>query len=187
MFIRTERLFLRPGWPEDLEEIFEALNDDAVQRTIAAPRLPRSSAEVQRLLKRPRSPKDPQFFIYLRAPHGARLVGGIGLTNRDGETELIYWIKAHYAGRGFAGESVRAMMDQARTLGYRRIVAFESLDNDADARVLVDAGFEDSYKVEERYSDVQHKVVPVRRFELALDHPAFRYRNEANQAQSLMA
>lgn len=179
MFIRTERLFLRPGWPEDLEEVFEALNDDAVQRTIAAPGLPRTNAEVQRLLRRPRNLRYPQFLMYLRAPEGAVLVGGAALVrSEDGTedstgangTELVYWIKARYAGRGFAGETVRAMLDQARALGHRRITAFEPLSNEADARVLMAAGFEDTYKVEERYCQAQGRVLPVRRFEADLEH-----------------
>ncbi|MBH0111754.1 GNAT family N-acetyltransferase [Novosphingobium sp. YJ-S2-02] len=171
MFIRTERLFLRPGWPEDLEEVFEALNDDAVQRTIAAPGLPRTNAEVQRLLRRPRNLRYPQFLMYLRSPEGAVLVGGAALVRgEDGDTELVYWIKARFAGRGFAGESVRAMLDQARALGHRRITAYEPLANEADARVLMAAGFEDTYRVEERYCEAQGGFLPVRRFEADLEH-----------------
>ncbi len=186
MFIRTERLFLRPGWPEDLEEIFEALNGDAVPRTLTVPGLPRSRGEIRDLLEGSRNLRFPQFMIWLRAPGGARLVGHIGLvasrcdmagcSDMAGapaagarEGELVYWIKAEFAGRGFAGEAVRAMLDQARSLGHARVVAYEPFDNEADARVLLGAGFSDTYRVEERYCAQRGGVIPVRRFEAALE------------------
>ncbi len=172
MFIRTERLFLRPGWPEDLEEVFEALNGDAVPRTLTVPGLPRSLSDIRALLESPRNQRLPQFVIYVRAPGGAQLVGHIGLVQGDHEVELVYWIKARYAGRGFAGEAVRAMLDQARSLGHDRIVAYEPLDSEADARVLLAAGFEDGLRVEERYSAQRGAVIPVRRYEAVLEWSA---------------
>ncbi|MBT0669933.1 GNAT family N-acetyltransferase [Novosphingobium profundi] len=168
MFIRTERLFLRPGWPEDFEEIFEALNGDAVPRTLTVPGLPRSLGDVRRLLEETRNPRLPQFMIYLRAPGGAQLVGHIGLVEGEHEIELVYWIKARFCGRGFAGEAVRAMLEQARSLGHARIAAYEPIESDGDARVLLAAGFEDGYRVEERFSAQNACVIPVRRFEATL-------------------
>jgi RimJ/RimL family protein N-acetyltransferase len=35
MFIRSERLFLRPGWPEDWAELFDLIDDEAVVRHLA--------------------------------------------------------------------------------------------------------------------------------------------------------
>ena len=36
MFIRSKRLFLRPGWPEDWTELYTAINDEGVVRNLAS-------------------------------------------------------------------------------------------------------------------------------------------------------
>ena len=35
MFMRSERLFLRPGWPEDWEELLSRIQDEAVVMNLA--------------------------------------------------------------------------------------------------------------------------------------------------------
>ena len=35
MFIRSERLFLRPGWPEDWQELLGQIDDESVARNLA--------------------------------------------------------------------------------------------------------------------------------------------------------
>ena len=35
MFIRSERLFLRPGWPEDWQELLSRIADESVVRNLA--------------------------------------------------------------------------------------------------------------------------------------------------------
>ncbi|MCJ2183147.1 GNAT family N-acetyltransferase [Novosphingobium sp. 1949] len=148
--------------------MFEALNGEAMPRTLTVPDLPRSLSEIRGFLERPRSARLPQFMAYLRAPGGPQLVGSIGLIDVAGEVELIYWIKARFCGRGFASEAVRAMLDQARAMGHRQIVAHTPLDSEADARVLLAAGFEDTYQVEERFSAQCGGFDAVHRFEVRL-------------------
>lgn len=151
MFIRTERLFLRPGWPEDLGDLLEALGDDAVQRGVAASELPDTPDAIREYLGRPRDPRLPHFFMYLRDAHGAKLVGGIGFGDYRGEVEVGYWIAAGYRGQGYALEALRAVVDQARTLGHRKLVAKHFADNEASIRVLEAAGFQDGGSERLRY------------------------------------
>lgn len=40
MFIRSERLFLRPAWPEDWAELHAVIDDVAVVRNLSARRGP---------------------------------------------------------------------------------------------------------------------------------------------------
>lgn len=187
MFIRTERLFLRPAWPEDMDDIVEALRGNAVARTLAQPGLPRTVSEIRALLESERSLRLPQFMMYLRAPGGPRLVGGIGLVESDEDVELVYWITPAFSGRGFAGEAVRAILDQARSLGHTRIVAWQPVLRDADARVLLAAGFEDTYRVEERFSPGDGEVLPACRFEASLVRRAVSMPHPAQYAESLSA
>lgn len=151
MFVRTERLFLRPAWPDDLDDVVEALSDDEIQRNVGVAPLPRTVEEVRVYLERPRDPRLPHFFMYLRAPGGPQLVGGIGLGRHEGEVEVGYWIAARHRGRGFAGEALRAVVNQARSLGYPRIVASHFADSMATHRVLESAGFRDTGEIRMRY------------------------------------
>lgn len=152
MFVRTERLFLRPAWPEDLDDLVGVLAEEDIQRNVGVGKLPRSVAEIRAYLERPRDPRLPHFFMYLRAPGGPVLVGGIGLGRYDDEIEVGYWIAERHRGRGFAREALRAVVSQARTLGYMRLVASDFADSPATHRVLESAGFRDSGTVHSRYS-----------------------------------
>ncbi|SFF75120.1 Protein N-acetyltransferase, RimJ/RimL family [Novosphingobium sp. CF614] len=152
MFIRTERLFLRPGWPEDLDDLLEAYRDETLQRQVAMAQLPSTRDALREYLDRPRDLLMPHFFMYLRGARGAKLVGGIGLGPYRGEVEVGYWIATAYRGRGYALEALRAVVDQARALGHRRLVAKHFVDNHASVRVLEAAGFSDSGSERMRYS-----------------------------------
>jgi RimJ/RimL family protein N-acetyltransferase len=127
MFIRTERLFLRPGWPEDLEELREVLgNEEAAMRDSSS---------------RSREPFLAHFFINLRDDDGPRLIGGIGLAKVGSDVELDFWVAPRHRGQGYAAEAVRAVLRQAAMLGHDRVIAMHFADNAASARVLEQAGF----------------------------------------------
>ncbi|MCT2398272.1 GNAT family N-acetyltransferase [Novosphingobium mangrovi (ex Huang et al. 2023)] len=152
MFVRTERLFLRPGWPEDLDDLLETFREDAFQRTVAVSAMPRTREAARAYLDRPRDPRFPHFFMYRRGTQGAKLVGGVGLGPHGDEVEVGYWIAAAFRGQGYALEALRAVVEQARTLGHRRLVAKHFTDNDASVRVLEAAGFHDTGDAHLRYS-----------------------------------
>jgi len=174
MFIRTERLFLRPGWPEDMDELIDVLGDDEVTRNLAIVPLPADLEDTRSYLSQRREKLLPHFLIYLRTASGSPLVGGIGL-GRDGrDVELGYWIARSQRGRGFAGEAMRAVLDQARLLGHRRIVASHFADNADSARVLESAGFADTGAIHCRYSAARRREAPARIFVANLDTSAQR-------------
>lgn len=162
MFIRTERLFLRPGWPEDIDDLIEALGDQAVRRTVEVSSLPRTREGLREYLGRPRDPLLPHFFMYLRDAPGAALVGGIGLGREGAEVEVGYWIAGRHRGKGYALEALRAVLEQARTLGHRRIVARHFADGSATMRVLEAAGFRDAGPEGSRYSEGRGSAAPAR-------------------------
>lgn len=169
MFIRTERLFLRPGWPEDLDDLLRALQDDDIQRTVAISTLPRSESEIAEYLERPRDLRLPHFFMYLRSEEGAHLVGGIGFGRNGADVELGYWIVPAFRGRGFAGEALRAVLDQARLIGHTRVIAAHFIDSEASERVLEAAGFIDSGRTQERFSTGRGMTAPARIYEIDLE------------------
>ncbi|MYL96357.1 GNAT family N-acetyltransferase [Novosphingobium sp. FGD1] len=152
MFVRTERLFLRPAWPEDLDDLVEVLSEEDIQRNVGVTPLPRTAQELRAYLDRPRNPRLPHFFMYLRGADGPQLVGGVGLGRYEGDVEVGYWIGARHRGRGLAGEALRAVVAQARVLGYPRLIASDFADTPGTHQVLESAGFRDTGQVRSRYS-----------------------------------
>lgn len=141
MFIRSERLFLRPGWPEDWAELHALIDDEAVVRNLARAPWPYSPDDARRFAAMPQAERHPHFFVTLPGAHGSKLIGCVALAQAEGETELGYWIARSQWGKGYATEAARCLLSFARTLGHRRIVAAPFADNPASARVLAKAGF----------------------------------------------
>jgi len=140
MFIRSERLFLRPIWAEDWQDLHAGLSDQEVERNFLrmgwpySPEGLRSGAGLD--------PRMPHFMITLpRGNHGVDVLGMIGMVQIDGQAHLGYWIAREYRGQGYATEAGRAVLSLARTLGHAHVVARHMLDNPASGRVLRKLGF----------------------------------------------
>ena len=114
MFMRSERLFLRPAWPED-EEARSGIGGSIVAGQLAVP--------VQEWLEEARPGRFPRFLVTLPGSHGSRVIGCAGLQRGACDTELVSWIAPEHQGQGFATEAGRAMLRLARTLGHRALAA----------------------------------------------------------------
>ena len=124
MFMRSERLFLRPTWPEDRAEVETALG-----------------AQTYRLAALPATPRHPRFLITLPDHSGARAVGVIALWPCADACQIGIWVAPHCRGRGFATEAMRAVLPLARTLGHCRLIATPPTDCPASRAVLARSGF----------------------------------------------
>jgi RimJ/RimL family protein N-acetyltransferase len=171
MFIRSERLFLRPGWPEEWPELLALIDDAGVVRNLARAPWPYTAEDARAFIARPQERMLPHFLITLPAAGGARLIGSAGLGRDGDEIELGYWIGRPYWGQGYATEAVRAVLNQARALGHRRIVASHFTDNPASGRVLSKAGFRPTGEKRIRYSAGRQGVGLAQRYALALGAP----------------
>lgn len=146
MFARTERLLLRPGWPEDAAALIAAIGDEAVVRNLSRVPWPYGPAEAEAFLGLPQDERRPAMLIFARGDGEPRLVGGIGLMDLDDgpaeQAELGYWIAHRHWGQGYATEAARAMLDAAfHGLRLSRIEAGHFPDNLASGRVLAKLGF----------------------------------------------
>ncbi|MBU6268075.1 MAG: GNAT family N-acetyltransferase [Sphingomonadales bacterium] len=143
MFIRSERLFLRPAWPEDWQDLLEAVADEGVVRNLAMAPWPYTSEDAREFAEMAQDRRHPHFLVTLPGAGGARLIGCVGLApGEGGVAELGYWIARAHWNRGYATEAARAALSIARTLGHRRMGAAHFLDNPASGRVLARLGFE---------------------------------------------
>jgi RimJ/RimL family protein N-acetyltransferase len=172
MFIRSERLFLRPGWPEEWAELLAAINDERVVRNLARAPWPYTADDARAFAERQQERMLPHFMITLPTADGAKLIGGCGLGRQGDDIELGYWIAQAHWGQGYATEATRAVLSQARALGHRRIVASHFSDNPASGRVLRKAGFKATGERRVQYSAGRHGIALAEVYAIALEAPS---------------
>ena len=171
VFIRTENLLLRPGWVDDAPALHAAFAREEVVMTLARAPWPYALGDAVAYLGRERAAHECDLLIYLRTPLAPTLIGGIGLADRDGETELGYWIAPDHWGRGYATEAARAVIDAARnSLRIDRLVSGHFVDNPAPGRVLQKLGFAPT-GVHERECISRGTTVPCSTYALELREP----------------
>ena len=145
MFHVTERLLLRPAWPEDADAIFAGIGEREVVCNLARAPWPYTLKDAREFLSRPAPDALPRFAITMPGEHGSDLVGMVGLNcHEDGENDVVelgYWIARSHWGQGIATEAVRGILEVARSIGIRRIEAGHFTDNPASGRVMRKVGF----------------------------------------------
>ena len=140
MFIRTERLFLRPGWIEDAPELSRAMAHEPVTRMLARLGHADIAAAARVLLEPRRGWRLPSLLVTLPEDAG-RIVGGCFLHERGGRAEVAYWIGPAEWGRGYGRAALRGLIAVARMLGHRELIGRHTLDSSRAAGVLLDNGF----------------------------------------------
>ncbi len=171
MFHRSERLLLRPIWPEDWQGVHTGIADQGIVRNLARAPWPYSEEDAREFTALPIDPMYPRFLV-TRA-RDATVVGCIGIDlppAEDGEgagtIEVGYWIARPYWGQGYATEAGRAVLSVARMLGYSRVIGSHFLDNPASGKVLRKLGFEATGRVVERHSCGRGEMAPTAEYAL---------------------
>lgn len=170
VFHRSDRLLLRPPWPEDWEVVLGGIADEGVVRNLASAPWPYNADDARKFVQLPIAPAYPRFLI-TRA-RDAALIGCIGIDpcsgEAGGETELGYWIARPFWGQGYATEAGRAVLTIARMLGHDRIVASHFLDNPASGKVLEKLKFKPTGRVLDRHSCGRGTKAPTAEYEYDL-------------------
>lgn len=165
MFARTDRLLLRPHWPEDARELHSTIADEQIVRNLSRAPWPYGLSDAQEFVSREASMEHPTFLLMQRTEGAPRLVGGCGLHEEDGNLELGYWIAQPYWGLGYATEAARALVGIARALGHSKIHARHFIDNPASGRVLRKAGFRATGKTASLQSRGRGQAAPCALYE----------------------
>ena len=169
MFARTQRLLLRPGFPEDAPALAAAIADPEVVRQLAAVPWPYRVADAEAFLRRAHDPVLPSLLITERSHQAPRIVGGCGLTRRaSGAVELGYWVSRSDWGRGIATEACMAIIAMARALRLPAVDASHFLDNPKSARILEKLGFEPTGLIAPRPCKARGENLPARLYRLCL-------------------
>lgn len=156
MFARTERLLLRPGFPEDAA-------------ALAAARVGETLLEAEAFLAQPRDPLLPSLLITERTAGAPRIVGGCRLGRRaSGAIEMDLWVARPHCGRGIATEAGAALVEIARTLRLPTLEASHFLDDPASGRVLEKLGFAPTGIIAPRMNAVCGQLAAARLMRLCL-------------------
>ena len=172
MFLRTERLFLRPAWLEDAPELTRAIGHEPVVRMLARVPWPYREEHARAWIGTPKDARLPNLLVTL-PEHGGRIVGGCGLhlnaNEPGGRVEVGYWIEPGHWGRGYATEALGGLLSLARLAGHRRIAGRHAADNPASGRVLRKAGFRPTGRARTFHSLGRSARVEAREYALELD------------------
>lgn len=176
MFHRSDRLLLRPIWPEDVQALLAGIADEGVVRNLARAPWPYHEDDARAFAALPVDPFHPRFLI-TRA-HDGQAVGCIGIdpAGAPGTAELGYWIARRFWGQGFATEAGVAALEIAAALGHREAAASHFLDNPASGKVLRKLGFEPTGRIEERFSCGRGCAAPAVQYRRALGTAAQQQR-----------
>lgn len=169
MFVRTQRLTLRPGWREDAAELARAIGHESVVRNLARAPWPYTEEAAETFAASFEDPTEPKFLMFEHQGSSVRLIGCISIGAFEGERhELGYWLTPDAWGRGYATEAGAAVLRAAQAMGIRRVAAGHFLDNPASGRVLRKLGFRATGRVVPVYSRGRGEAVPSARFEIEL-------------------
>jgi RimJ/RimL family protein N-acetyltransferase len=169
MFYRSERLFLRPAFPEDAREIYEGICDAGVVQMLASVPWPYRLADAQEYCAKPHDARAPRFAVTLPSVKGAPIVGVVGFHPDGDGIGFGYWIARDHWGRGYATEAGRGALEVARALGHRRVSAGHYVDNPASGRVLRKLGFRETGEVRPQFCQARGgDLVLSRRYALEL-------------------
>lgn len=170
MFHRSERLFLRPAFPEDSAAIQTAIGEAAIVRNLARAPWPYSLDDARAFAALPQDRRLPHFLVTLP---GTGVIGSAGMgehvTELGAQPELGYWIARQHWGKGYATEAARGVLHVARMLGHRRLTAGHFTDNPASGKVLRKLGFVPTGRIGQRFSLARGGVVDSIEYGLDLD------------------
>ncbi|GAA4053283.1 GNAT family N-acetyltransferase [Parerythrobacter jejuensis] len=167
MFHRTQRLLLRPTWPEDWQMLFAGIADQDVVHNLATAPWPYEEDDARAFAQREQDAYVPGFAVTLP---GEGLIGGAGLGyDEHDQVQLGYWIARDHWGKGYASEAARGVLAIAGMIGHKRVVASHFVDNPASGRVLCKVGFSPTGEVRPGHSLARGRSDPVACYEIVLD------------------
>lgn len=140
MYIKTDRLELKPIVQESLDDLAELLTDEQVKQTYMVPDFSaRAEAEAlaRRLMDLSGKPERHVAGIYW----GDALVGILNETESAADwIEVGYALLPRYHDRGFCTEALRGAIEWFFDRGYRQVLAGAFEENAASIRVMEKSG-----------------------------------------------
>lgn len=112
MFIRTERLFLRPAWREDAPTLARLLGQPGVQHELTGSPWLEALGDADHFLASGGS-RDVRLLVFRRTEGGPKLIGTAGVGQPLDRSEFGLWLSRAERRRGFAQEAGCALLSLA--------------------------------------------------------------------------
>ena len=140
--IKTERLLVRRVRAEDWKAI-QAIWADAAKSVYAQYDKPSAldDQSVSRRIEKWASFIDSDEHMFFAVCLRDTVIGYAALNKRENGFELGYCFHSSYHGKGYAKESISAILDAAKEMGVARITAGTALNNTPSVRLLASLGF----------------------------------------------
>ncbi len=143
MELRTERLYIHPVRPRDREAIARLWSSPRVTRYLSGPRARKA---VRRGLREQVDPDAALDLWAVEERDTGRIIGHAGLVPKDllGEqhVEIIYVFGSRHWGKGYATETVHALLSHATELGLSEVIAMIHPENEGSRHVAEKLGFQ---------------------------------------------
>lgn len=146
MFIRTQRLFLRPAWREDAPELRRLLNESGLQRDLAGSPWLETMADTEQFLGAGADPQEIRLLIFRRTENEPQLIGATGLGRAFKRNEFGLWLDRGERRRGYAQEAGRAVLALAFDGLRLNNVWSPAFQQGAAGRLIARLGFRRPYR-----------------------------------------
>ena len=149
MYIKTDRLELKPICPESLDSLADLLSDEIVKKTYMVPDFPtrEDALKLARRLMDLSTQEDRRVAgIYL----GENLIGILNQTDATQESiELGYALLPQYHNHGYATEALRGAIGYCFSIGFHEVTAGAFAENPASLRVMIKSGMKKIHRIDE--------------------------------------
>lgn len=140
MYIRTERLTIRPLCEGDDASLSVMLRDDQIKKTYMLPDF-EDEQQCMKLVRRLRELSADESRYVAGISRGEELVGFLNdVEIRDGSIEMGYFIAPAHWNLGYATEALTAVITHLRKAGFRQVRTGAFEENIASIRVMEKAG-----------------------------------------------
>jgi RimJ/RimL family protein N-acetyltransferase len=139
--LRTERLLLRPFEPRDSDAFIDAWADETYASLLLTRTM--NASEVREMVRRRTEPGDGTFIGLVAEREGEVVADSILVLQGTGlsEGEIGWTVMPRHAGRGYATEAARAVLDWGFAAhGFAEILAVVHPGNDRSLRVCAKLG-----------------------------------------------
>ena len=144
--IKTPRLIIKPITSKDEERLMDILINEEIAKTFMLPEF--KNREDSRKLAQ-------KIITNSNINNHENLEYGIGFN--DEEIEVGYLIHPDYQGKGYATETLKAIINEIGQMGFKRLTAGYFIENKASQRVMEKAGMtKTDIKEEIQYRGINH-------------------------------
>ena len=149
MYIKTERLELKPITDKDCERVIAILTDDIVKKTYMVPDF-ESREAVEKLFVRLRDLSNSNDFYQVGIFLNGELIGIANEVGREDDSiELGYAILPDYHNQGYGTEMLKALTRQMHVEGFSKVVTGAFEENLSSIRVMEKCGMQRMEKTDE--------------------------------------